>query len=99
MLHSQISKRKPSDSVDHVVHSIASDLVAGVTNGKITTAKQFLLALGLHNITGTRKVVDIVSRLGLCINYETTCETAQAVKAQPLSGTPSALPLVPIEQP
>ena len=75
------------DSVDHVVHSIASDLVAGVTNGKIMTAKQFLLALGLHNITGTRKVVDIVSRLGHCINYKTTCEieTAQAVKAQALS--------------
>ena len=42
MLHSQISKRKPSDSVDRVVRSIASDLVAGVTNGKLMTAKQFL---------------------------------------------------------
>ena len=66
MLHSQIPKRKPSDSVDRIVHSIASDLVAGVTNGKIKTAKQFLLALGLHNITGTNKVLDIVSRLGHC---------------------------------
>ena len=100
MLHSQISKRKPSDSVDHVVHSIASDLVAGVTNGKIMVGKQFLLALGLHNITGTRKVVDIVNRFGHCINYKTTCEieTAQAVKAQALSERSSALPLVPIEQ-
>ena len=41
MLHSQISERKPSDSVDRVVHSIASGLVAGVTNGKIMTGKQF----------------------------------------------------------
>ena len=83
MLHSQISKRKPSDSVDRTVHSIASGLVAGVTNGKIMTAKQFLLVLGLHNVTGTRKVVDIVSRLGHCINYKTTCEieTAQAIKS------------------
>ena len=79
MLHSQISKRKPSDSVDRAVHSIASDLVAGVINGKIMTAKQCLLALGLHNITGTRKVVDIVN----CINYKITCEieTTQAVKS------------------
>ena len=46
---------------------------------KIMTAKQFLLALGLHNITGTRKVVDIVN----CINYKITCEieTTQAVKS------------------
>ena len=89
------------DSVDHVVHSIASDLVAGVTNGKIMAAKQFLLALGFHKITGTRKVVDIVSRLGHYINYKTTCEieTAQVVKAQSLSERSSALPLVPIEQP
>ena len=88
------------DSVDHVVHSIASDLVAGVTNGKIKTAKQFLLALGLHNITGTNKVLDIVSRLGHCINYKTTreIETAQAIKAQALSERSPALPLVPIEQ-
>ena len=100
MLHSQISKRKPSDSVDHVVHSIASEIVAGVTNGKIKTAKQFLLTLGLHNITGTHKVLDIVSRLGHCINYKTRCEieTAQAIKAQTLSERSSALPLAPIEQ-
>ena len=87
MLRSQISKRKSSDSVDRVVHSIAFDLVVGATNGKIMTAKQFLLTLSIHNITGTRKVVDIVSRLGHCIHYKTTCEieTAQAVKAQALS--------------
>ena len=80
-------KRKPSDSVDRVVHSIASGLVSGVTNGKIMTAKQLLLALGLHNITGTHKVVDIVSKLGHCINYKNTCEmeTAQTVKAKALS--------------
>ena len=64
------------------------------------TAKRFLLALGLHSTTGTCEVVDIVSRLGHCINYKTTCEieTAQAVKAQALSERSSALPLVPIEQ-
>ena len=64
------------------------------------TAKQFLLALGLHSTTGTCKVVDIASRLGHCINYKTTCEieTAQAAKAQALSDRSSALPLVPIEQ-
>ena len=100
MLYSQIYERKPSDSVNRVVRSIASHLVARVTNGKIMTAKQFLLALVLHNINGTRKVVHIVSRLGHCINYKTTCEieTAQAVKAQALSERSSALPLVPIEQ-
>ena len=47
MLHSQISKRKPSDSVDRAVHSIASDLVAGVTNGKNHDCKTILVSLGL----------------------------------------------------
>ena len=41
MLHSQISKRKTSDSVDCVVHSIAPDLAAGVD------CKTILVSLGL----------------------------------------------------
>ena len=61
--------------------------------------KQFLLALGLCNITGQRKVVEIVSKLGHCLTYNTTCEaeTAFAVKAQQLLSN-SFLPLRPINE-
>ena len=66
-------------------NSFAADIIAAISQGK-TTSKQFLLALGLHNITGQRKVVEIVNRLGHCLTYNTTCEAEAAfsVKAQQL---------------
>ena len=80
-----------------MLNSYASDLVSSVTKGKVITTKQFLLALGLHNITGQRKVVEILSCLGHCLDYNTTCEieTAQALKSQQLAQNAIALPLVP----
>ena len=101
-LHSQINKRKPSELTECLINSIASDLISGVTHSKTITTKQFLLALGLHNITGSRKVVDIVNRLGHCISYKykATCdtETAQAVKSQALAKKSSILDLVPRDE-
>ena len=63
-----------------------SDLMAGVTRGKMITAKQYLPALGIHNITGQRKTVDILNRLGHCLTYNLTCEIEKALaeKAQQL---------------
>ena len=77
----------------------ASDIIAAKSQGKTITTKQFLLALGLHNITSQRKVVEIVNRLGHCLTYNTTCEaeTAFAVKAQQLLSN-SFLPLRPINE-
>ena len=78
--HNVLSNSK----VSRIVDSYAADLVHGVTRGKVMTSKHFVLAMGLHNITGSRKVVDIINKLGHCINYDTTCEieTALAEKAQ-----------------
>ena len=73
-----------SNSIPRLIDSYAADLVSGVTRGKVMTAKHFLLALGLHNLSGSRKVVEINSKLGHCIDYNLVCdiETAQAKKAQ-----------------
>jgi len=57
--------------------------------------KYFLLALGLHSLTGSRKVIDIVNKFGHCLNYNLVCEmeTAQAEMAQQQSLNGSSLPL------
>ena len=97
LLNVHHSKKKLSESVTRVINSFASDMVFAVSQRRTITAKHFLLALGLHNITGQRKVVEIVNRLGHCLDYNTTCEieTAQAVKSQLLSQSCSSLPLLP----
>ena len=41
-----------SNNAVRLVNSYALDMIHGVTRGKVMTAKHFLLALGLHNITG-----------------------------------------------
>ena len=85
---------------ERLAKSYASDVIAAVTRGKMITAKQYLLALGLHNITGQRKVVDILSKLGHCLTYNLTCEieTTLAAKAQELSVNDTFLPLRPSSQ-
>ena len=45
---------------------------AGVTQGKVITAKHFLFALDLYNPTGHRKVIDINKKL--FINCDLTCK-------------------------
>ena len=61
-----------------LVTSYSSDLITGVTRGKVVTLKHFLIGVGLHNIT-----IKILSHLGHCIDYNLVCEveTAQAEAA------------------
>ena len=88
---------KYSERSLRMVNSYAADMIYGVSKGKVVTAKHFLLALGLHNLTGTRKVIDINHRLGHCISYNEVCdvETALAQKAQALALTDTILELQP----
>ena len=92
---SSTDKKKKSEAIERFINSFAADITAVITRGKTITAKQFLLALGLHNITGQRKAVAIVNRLGHCLTDNTTCEieTALAEKAQQMSISDSILPL------
>ena len=89
--------KKSAISLYILLYSYTADLVFGVTGGKVITAKHFLLATGLHNITGSKKVIEITSRLGHSLDYLSTCdiETAQARKMQVLDEEVSILPLKP----
>ena len=84
-------------TIPRLIDSFAADMIYGVTHGKVVTSKHYLLALGLHNITGSRKVVEITHKLGHCIDYNLTCEieTAQAKKVQQLADHTNILPLKP----
>ena len=72
-----------SDSMKRLVTSYSSDLITGVTQGKVVTLKHFLIGVGLHNITGLKTPIKILSHLGHCIDYNLVCEveTAQAEAA------------------
>ena len=61
------------------MNSLAFDMIYAVSQGKCIAKKYYLLAMGLHNMTGQRHVIDIVNRLGHCINYNTTCEIKPAL--------------------
>ena len=81
------------------VHSYSSDLVHGVTRGKVITLKHFLIGIGLHNLTGLKAPIKILSNLGHSINYNLVCEveTAEAELALKLleedQGVHSLLPI------
>ena len=87
------SDQKQYETTSQLIRSYSSDLVYGVTCGKVITAKHFLLGLGLHNITGQKKPVEINHRLGHSIDYKFVCEieTALAEAAQVLANENGAL--------
>ena len=65
--------------------------------GKVLQRKQFVLALGLHSLTGGRKLIDIIHKLGHCMSYNLTrkIKTSQT-ESSSLAGTQTTLlPLVP----
>ena len=86
-----------TEKLTRFINSFASDFVSSIGGGKITTAKHFLVALGLHNLTGQKKVVQILHKLGHCMNYDLTCgiETSQARLALEQQSSSSTLPLLP----
>ena len=81
------------------VHSYSSDLIHGVTRGKVITLKHFLIGIGQHNSTGLKVPIKILSNLGHSINYNLVCEveTTEAELALKLleedQGVHSLLPI------
>lgn len=84
-------------SISRLVDSFSQDLVHGVTKGKTLMEKHFLIGLGVHNLTGQRNVVEILSKLGHSVSYTMTSEilTANAESCLEKSRLTSLLPLHP----
>ena len=85
---------------ERMVESIASDIVYGSTSGKFIQLKHFLSAVGLHDLTGSRKVVDIVHGLGHCLSYNLTMDIKTGVAEQVLQKIKDTeiLPLQPLTE-
>ena len=80
-----------------LISSITKDIVFAVTRGKVMQRTHFLLALRIHSLTGSRKIIDIVHKLGHCISYNLMkdIETAQANYSLSLSKKGDILPVHP----
>ena len=81
----------PSDShhitaecTERLAESFAQDLVFAINKGKFLTLKHTSVGLGLHNMTGQKIPIVILSHLGESISYHTVreIETAQAEVAE-----------------
>ena len=85
-------------TVNRLIQSYSSDLIHGVTRGKVITGEHFLLGLGLHNMTGQKVPVQVMNNLSHCIDYSLVCEieTAQAEAAECIAKSSGALPIKPI---
>ena len=63
------------------------------------TEKHFLFATGLHNITGSRAVIEILNKLGHSTDYQTCeIETTHARKKELSADKTSILTLKPRDQ-
>ena len=79
------TKNNVSSKTETVTESLAANIIFPVTRGKLLTLTYSVLAMDLHSITGSPKVIDIVSKLGECIDYTRQRETSQVLKAQKLA--------------
>ena len=84
MFLQKLPKNKASANVSRVIESLAQDIAFAVMKGKVLQRKQFLLALDLHSLTGGRKVIEIIHKLGHCMSYNLTSEIETAQKKSSL---------------
>ena len=97
ILRASDNRPSRSSSIGRLVSSIAEDIVFNSLKGAVLQPKHLLLGLGILNLTGSRKVIDYLHKLGHCIAYNNVCdiETAQAEAVQEEAKSTSVLPFHP----
>ena len=72
-----------AESTTRLAESFAQDLIFSITKGSFLTLKHTSVGLGLHNMTGMKVPIIILSQLGHSITYHAAreSETAQAEAA------------------
>ena len=81
-----------------VLRSIANDIIYNVSNEGFLTAKHCALGLGIHSMTGQKRLIVILSKLGHSISYDNVSEieTAQAEVVEQFQSNSSVLPIQPV---
>ena len=70
LLTARTTKNKAiSDGKKRRIESIAHDAIYAVSNGRIRPAKHLTLALAMKNLTGSRRVLEVLNRFGHCVSY------------------------------
>ena len=96
LLQPASSNRTPN--IERIVDCLSQDIVYDVLNRRVPLKKHFLLGLGLHSLTGSRELIEILSKFGSCVSYNYVCdvETAYAEVAQEKAKLGFTLPIQPI---
>ena len=74
LLTATTGRASRSKKTTHLARSISQDIVFIYYQGNVLQPKHLLLGLSLHNLTGSRKIINIVNKIGHCINYNTVCD-------------------------
>ena len=82
----------------YVVRSIAVDIIYNVSNGGFLTVKQCALVLEINSMTGQKRPIVILSKLGHSISHEKVLEieTAQEEVAERFRSNSNVRPIQPV---
>ena len=62
------------DSKQRRINALCQDVIFSTTSGSKKPAKHLKLGLAVKSMTGSRKMVEILNRLGHCVSYSTVEE-------------------------
>ena len=80
------------------VNSIAQGIIYATTGGAVKPAKQLLMGLAFKSMTGSRRIIEILNRLGHSISYNATEELETELTFSSVTGdriTPYGISLDP----
>lgn len=64
-------KQKNNQRKDIRISKICDDLIFAMSNGSVKPSNSIILGMATKSITGSRKMVEILNRLGHCCSYST----------------------------
>lgn len=68
------ARRGKSEAKQRRIQSIANDIIFAATEGRYKSSKHIKLGMTLKSLTGSKKVVQLLNRMGHCVNYDTVEE-------------------------
>lgn len=74
------------------IKSLAEDAIFSVTNGRSKPEKQMLLALVMKSITGSRKAIKMLNKLGYCVSSYNVAQELETELTYAASESSTLLP-------
>ena len=75
-------RKRSENKDDRRVNAIAQDIIFAATSGKVRPKKHLKLGLAIRSLTGSKKVVQMLNRLGYCPSYTSVMEMETEVTFQ-----------------